>query len=109
MTKYILVLIIGVSLLNSCKQISPLCEDTDFTYNDEVKIIIDANCSTSGCHDQNATIGDFSSYIELEKYLNNGKFKKHVFTLGDMPKGFDLSFNDKAVLQCWMENNFLEN
>ena len=108
MLNKISVMLICILFGYSCKNVSPLCEDTEFTYNNDVKTIVDASCNTIGCHIQNATIGDFTTYEEMSKIFDNGKFKNHVFTLGDMPKGNILNFEDKAVLQCWMENGFLE-
>jgi len=100
MKKYILYTVAIVYLFSSCKQISPICEETEYTYNDEVKMIIDVNCSTTSCHTQGANIGDFTNYANMKKYLKNGKFNEHIFIKKDMPKGFELSVEDKIILQC---------
>jgi len=105
----LITLVITIIAMTACKQISPICENTEYTYNDDVKYIIDANCNTSGCHTQGANIGDFTSYSKMEKYLKNGKFNRHVFIKKDMPKGFELNAEDKTVLQCWKEKGYLEN
>lgn len=106
MKKYFLYLVIFLFIV-SCKNVSPLCEDTSFTYNTEVKPIIDANCNTMGCHSQGSVNGDYTSYEGLESSFD-GSFEDRVFNKKDMPKGSLLNFEDLATLQCWMEKGFKE-
>ena len=96
-------------IMLSCKQVSLICEDTEYTYDTDVKIIIEQRCNNAGCHDDGSSNGDFTSYDKLEPFLKNGKFNKHVFVTKDMPKNDTLAFDQKVVLQCWFENGHLEN
>ncbi|MFT4644171.1 MAG: hypothetical protein ACI8ZX_000572 [Planctomycetota bacterium] len=106
MKKYFLYLFLASSLV-ACKDVSEVCVDTNYTYNDEIKTIIDNNCSTSGCHSQGAYIGDYTTYDGM-KSIFDGEFEDRVIDKGNMPKGFTLNFGDKSKLECWMENGFAE-
>lgn len=106
MKKYILYLFITTTLV-ACKDVTELCEDTNYTYNNDIKSIIDANCSVSGCHRQGASIGDFTTYDGMQSIFD-GEFEYRVIDKGDMPPGFILYFSDKSKLECWMENGFKE-
>jgi len=77
-----------------------VCENTNYTYTDDIKIIIDAKCATSGCHDG----GEAPNYLG---YANSFKFKSGIQTTSlnstEMPKGgLSLSQTEKELLQCWI-------
>lgn len=93
----------------SCKKADVDCVDTNYTYDNDAKSIIDNNCNTMGCHNKNSVNGDFTSYAKLKPYLDDGKFNTRVFIVGDMPKNRFINFKNKSILQCWMDNSFKEN
>lgn len=108
MKKNILILFALMLAISSCTKTSDECGTVEYTYNQDVKSIIDKNCSTSGCHEQGASIGDMSNFNSLETYLKNGKFNIHVFVKKDMPKMKVLSDEDKQILNCWYDSGFDE-
>jgi len=108
MNKLIFIFTITIVML-SCKKVSLICEDAEYTYDTDVKMIIEQRCNNAGCHDAGSINGEFTSYEKLEIFLKNGKFNKHVFVDKDMPKNDTLSFDQKVVLQCWFENGYEEN
>ena len=104
-----LILSLGVILLFSCKKAAVDCVDTNYTYNADVKSVMDKNCNVSGCHNSGSSSGDFTTYAKLKPYLDSGMFNERVFVVGDMPKNRLFTFKNKSILQCWMENGFKEN
>lgn len=107
--KQFLILSLGVILLFSCKKAAVDCVDTNYTYNADVKSVMDKNCNVSGCHNSGSSSGDFTTYAKLKPYLDSGMFNERVFVVGDMPKNRLITFKNKSILQCWMENGFKEN
>lgn len=73
-----------------------------------IEPIITANCIS--CHGQKSaeTIGDFTTFNGLKKYLENGKFEKLVLIKKTMPAGGALSKEDYNLILCWKNNNFKE-
>ena len=102
--KQILFLFTAILLISSCKKAEVNCEDTNYTYDTDVKTIIDNNCNVAGCHNGSGSIGDYGSYAGIKTVLDNGEFEDHVFITGDMPRARLLTFTNKSILQCWMED-----
>ncbi|MGB1017436.1 MAG: hypothetical protein ACPGVH_00070 [Chitinophagales bacterium] len=106
--KQILFLLAIILFMFSCKKGEVDCVDTNYTYETDVKSIIDKTCATANCHNSGSTNGDFTSYANMKFVLDNGEFNNRVFIKEDMPRARILSFKKKSILQCWMENNFKE-
>jgi hypothetical protein len=106
MRKLIYPLLFGAALMltlfPACKKYSPQCDGSSPTYNADVKSIINAKCTSSGCHPS------ISSYNGLRTYLNNGSFSKEVLENQSMPKGSSLSNGELDLLQCWHDNGYPE-
>jgi len=102
----ILILII-LTIVISCQKDRDSC-DTIPTYTESVKVIIDNNCATSGCHDNSGFApGNFSSYQGLQGVIGNGKFKNRVITQMSMPPApLKLSSQEFELIKCWSENGF---
>ena len=114
MKKFIVIACIGIlsfSFFESCgsTKLVPTCSNAEkkITYA-EVKPIIDTKCAK--CHDQSKseTIGDFTHFNGLKKYLDNGYFEKLVFVRQSMPKDVKLSQEEINLLQCWKESGYTE-
>ncbi len=86
-----LVLLLFVLIISSCTRdlTDPPNNScgTTLNYIDDVKVIIDASCAISGCHDGISGIapGNFSSYEGIEPLLISGSFSSRVFDLRTNP------------------------
>jgi hypothetical protein len=86
---------------------------SDIRYGSDVQIIIESNCSTSGCHGPNGPMrGDFTSYESLLKYIeNDGIFEKRLLVSKDMPPAYSpgrtkLSQEELDIIRCWIKQGF---
>ncbi|MBN8694368.1 MAG: cytochrome c [Bacteroidetes bacterium] len=112
-----IVLVIGaivcanIIIVSSCKKSKNIkCDGTNSTYNGNIKPIISANCTGSGCHGTGSGNGDFTTYAGLKPFLDNGKFKSEVLDKQSMPKGAaKLSDDELSKITCWAENSYPEN
>ncbi len=126
-----LILLSGVVMLSTlgCTKnktmeevIPDICDTIDVAYNDEIKTLINLNCSYSGCHDGNlAGIGDFTNYEGLLSRLESGSIKLHAIDLpkddpDHMPPYYtpvgnptDLTTEETDMLLCWILNGYPEN
>lgn len=77
-------------------------------YTNNTKKIIDANCTSSGCHNSGSSRGDFTTYAGIKPFLDNGSFTREVITNKTMPQGSKLSTDDYNLLFCWSKNNFAQ-
>lgn len=89
--------------VSSCKKYTPQCNGANPSYNSDIKSIIDANCTRSGCHTY------FSTYSGLQPYLSNDRFATQVLDYQSMPKGGSLSHDELDLIQCWADNGYPEN
>lgn len=85
----------------------------DVTYTDDIKFILDQSCAYAGCH-LNAAPGNYDTYKAMESYLLDGKFKKRVVELKDMPPAYAqdgptmLTEEQLELLNCWIQNDYKE-
>lgn len=87
--------------ITSCTHstISP-CDSDDLHYRTDIKPIIKRNCSTSGCHNNTNTLGNFDIYDELNERCENGNFEKRVLIKKTMPP-FQMDTCDFIKLRTW--------
>ena len=87
--------------ITSCTHstISP-CDSDDLHYRTDIKPIIKKNCSTSGCHNNTNTLGNFDIYDELNERCENGNFEKRVLIKKTMPP-FQMDTCDFIKLRTW--------
>ncbi len=96
------------------------CEDV--TYDQEIKVIIDRNCSYAGCHaGADYPPGDFTSYQGLQTFLTSELFERFVIDLKDdtqlgMPPAYapdgnpqDLTADELELVTCWISSGYPEN
>ena len=82
------------------------CDQTSITYNAHIKGILDANCNTSGCHD-NQNLGQFGDYSTIGMPRLQNIYNRAVVS-GDMPpQGMPRELRDS--IDCWASQGYLEN
>ncbi len=107
--KKIIPILLLLLLVYSCKKADADCSQTTYTYDAEVKELIDKNCSVTGCHVAGNTIPNFSSYALIKPFLDNGKVKERLVIKQDMPKLRIIPLKEYNILQCWIEGSYPEN
>ena len=106
-----LFLIISLSVcivsLSSCKKKDEYknldCSSINSSYTASIKPIIDANCTSSGCHDAGSANGNYTTYEGLLIRVNNGTLSTRVLYTKDMPKNSSLSLEDRQKIKCWLD------
>lgn len=90
------------------------CSTEEYTYNDQIRVIIDRNCSYSGCHDGiSGNPGNFTAYEGLAGKITNGLFMSRVLTTRDMPPDnasgpTALAEDELNALTCWIQQGYPE-
>lgn len=104
--KISVVITVMFSLLSSCNKstttTTATCDGTSSTYNSNMKAIVDANCTSSGCHPT------YNSYQGIKSILENGQFTSHVLTSKDMPRNSTLSSDQLNKIKCWADAGYPE-
>lgn len=80
-----------------------VCDSVKFSKS--IKPIIDANCSTPGCHTPGGSgPGDFTSFPDIALKVQNGSFKARVIdgVPGFMPATGRLPQADIDKITCWL-------
>ena len=103
------------SLLSHCTfdQVEAVPLDCDHPYtfesNDSFKVrpIFELTCSYQGCHERNASIGDFTQYRTLKPFIRNGKIFRRVIENKDMPPPYatgpkTLTTEELQAIECWL-------
>ena len=103
-----------ISLVVSCKDDeSPDtvdCTGLNPTYNNDIKAILDASCTSSGCHNSTdlANGFDFSSYAPAAAISQGNRFLgaiNHQNGFSAMPQNAPkLSTDNIQLLTCWVED-----
>lgn len=82
------------------------CATTQITYVAHVKSILDAECNTSGCHDDSGQIS-FGAYATLSDARKQDIYNRVCVTKNMPPNGMIVERIDS--IRCWSENGYLEN
>ncbi|MCB9195212.1 MAG: hypothetical protein H6598_03220 [Flavobacteriales bacterium] len=92
-----------VMMSGSCEKKEITCNGTNtgYTYQKDIKPIIDENCT--GCHE------GYSSFTGLNVSVQNGEFEREVITRQTMPQGSKLSVDQLIMIKCWLDNGAKEN
>lgn len=115
------ILLFGFGLsLSSCQK-----EDScNATWDTNVKPIIAASCSYSGCHSGDSTASsflsarskDYTDYAGIKTSLDNGTFNQRVLVDKTMPSSFapqgrpkTLTDAELEILQCWVDAGYPQN
>ncbi len=111
---------IGLCIMLSCDsdKLPPQetldCGTNDYTYDANVKAIIDATCAYTDCHVSGFSDGDFTNYAGMVSRLDNGKITERVLEKRDMPPDYAdgptvLSDEQIKIFTCWIQSGFPEN
>lgn len=81
-----------------------LCEGTSYTYEADIKSIVDSNCAISGCHNGSGSIPDFSTYDEL--FDNRLAVKSRTGAKTMPPASSDKILTDAQIqmIACWVDD-----
>lgn len=88
-----------------------LCDTVNFTYTTDIKPIITANCSFSGCHGNGSQSGgvNLNSYANVVNEAQQAQFLgaiKHESGFSSMPQGRSkLSNSQIEAIECWIDQN----
>lgn len=113
--KKILLLLLAVPaflLFQQCKkedEYKDLSCNSPVSYTSTIKTIIDANCTSSGCHNANSRNGDLTSYAGVLVQVRNGELSKRVLYKKNMPRSRPLSLEDRQKIKCWLDGGSPEN
>ena len=81
------------------------CENTAYTYENDIKAIINSNCNVTGCHDGvNKDRKPMTNYDELKKLVDAGGVRTRALENKSMPPNGPLSQTMQDKLDCWMKD-----
>jgi len=86
--------------------------DSNISYGNSIKRIIDNSCAVSSCHTNGYFYGDFSSYYGLESRIQDttGSIYQRVVVRKDMPiSGYTMTQEQRDSVACWIKNGAKEN
>lgn len=79
---------------------TPSCDGSNLSYTTGIKTILDANCTSAGCHP------NFNTYIGISGIIQDGSFYRNVLNIQSMPQNKSLSQDQLNKLQCWVNNGY---
>lgn len=86
-----------------------LCPNTDVTYTNHVKGLLEQKCADAGCHSPSSNAGNLNvlSFTSLSASINSGNFDLQIFEGG---KGNNLNLLPPEVdlLSCWKTDGYQE-
>ena len=87
----------------------PAPQESD--YSTTIKPLIISKCAISGCHITGFPFGNFTTYPDLKKMIDNGRIKTLVYENDLMPPANfpQLSNGELEALQRWIDNGAAEN
>lgn len=90
--------------LNPDLQPKPFNACDSVTFTNSVVPLMNANCTTAGCHDIGSANGDLTNYTGVKAKVDNGSFQARVIdgTPTPMPPGALLPQADIDKLKCWL-------
>lgn len=101
MKRILVVTILALIGVTSCKKNNVTCDGMTRTYDADIKSIVEASCVS--CH------SEYSTYAGVKTSVNNGTFEREVISRQTMPKGSKLSDADLTKIKCWLEQGAIEN
>lgn len=85
------------------------CTGVSPSYNSEIKLIINANCISSGCHNAGSSNGDYTTYNGIKIDAASGVLENRVIINKTMPPSGPLSLEDRKKIKCWISSGALNN
>lgn len=99
-------LLFALLVFAGCKKDDELenvdCSTINSGYSTQIKPIIEANCLSSGCHNNGSANGDFTIYSGLKAKADNGSFYNRVIEQKNMPLSKELSMDELKKIKCWL-------
>ena len=90
------------------------CTDS-FTYQEDIRPILNNSCAYSGCHITGFLQGDYTSYNSMRPQLESGIFMNRVITNRNMPPSYapsgrpkSLTIEELEMIICWAEAGYPE-
>lgn len=108
---FLMLIITGVFMTSCSRDKSPIIVsncDEEITYQKDLQLILDNNCSFSGCHDAGSIVGDFTTYESISGFFGSGILKQVTIDERSMPLGDTLSTADLTLFECWIQGGYLE-
>lgn len=84
------------------------------TYDLNIRMIIETNCSYPQCHDGSISQGVYLNFEGLQTDIDNGKFENEVITSSTMPPPYasgptELTQEELDLIICWIAEGYPEN
>jgi hypothetical protein len=100
-------------LIISCNKEETLetvdCSKLNSSFSSNIKPIIIANCTATGCHNSNSSNGDLTTYAGIKKMSDNGTLTNRVLVQQNMPPTGPLPLNNLKLIKCWINSNAPDN
>lgn len=94
------------------KQQQALCDSIDVNYENNIRPILQTNCSTPYCHEAGAGGIQLNTYNQVKEVAQGGKFLKAIKQqsgASPMPKtGAKLADKEIEAIECWIQNGYKE-
>lgn len=105
MKKIVLILFPITLLTVTCRknEYKNLDCSTATSYTNDLKPILTANCTSSGCHGSGSGNGDFTTYTGFLAKIENKSVEKEVLDKKTMPPSGALSLDDRKKIKCWID------
>ncbi len=101
------ILVLSFFIIYSCSKdkLIPVgtVDCSTITYSGTIQEIISTNCNSAGCHGNNSSNGDFTTYANLKPFADNGKIQDQVIDTQEMPIGRELTSEQLGQIQCWLD------
>lgn len=103
-------IILCLFLVASCTQdkVLPREKCTDKVTYEEIQFLVNRKCAASGCHDGSSGYGDYRTYNGMLTDIRNGNVEAEVILKGTMPQDDTLSTMEFRLIQCWVDNGYLQ-
>ncbi len=80
------------------------CADTNFTYTNDVKQILESSCALSGCHNGQTSLPDYTNYAGILAVSTRAASRVKAGSMPPASAGITLSDSDINTIVCWVEN-----
>src|SRR5687767_1820278 len=113
MKRMMLLMIVATGFMVSCESrtyadiSAPMVNNP--TYEADVKTIIEANCATTGCHNQGATFPPLTNYTQVKESAQNGNLLCEINAqCGVMPESGKMPQATVDVINLWAQQGYVE-
>ena len=98
-----------IAAVLSCEKKEPAlatldCSTINSSYSSGILPVINANCTSSGCHNAGSVNGDFTIYAGIKLKVDNGSINNRVVVQKNMPPSGALSVDNLNKIKCWLNS-----